>query len=188
MRSSSSSRASSYRAGGGAERRRSRGGAAADDADQDRPWSLDLGNVARRSRATRAAGERRGTERRRTRQADAEPRREPDQRARFRATGTSASATATRPARCSTFSRSCRSAISESTNVILRVIMPLTSQPGSDGTRINGLGDIVATVFFSPREVRQDHLGRRSGLPAAAGDEHARSAPRSSASGRRSSR
>ena len=40
--------------------------------------------------------------------------------------------------------------ISRSTNVILRVIMPLTSQPGPDGTRINGLGDIVTTAFFSP--------------------------------------
>jgi len=40
--------------------------------------------------------------------------------------------------------------ISTSTNVILRVIMPLTSQPASDGARINGLGDIVATAFFSP--------------------------------------
>jgi hypothetical protein len=40
--------------------------------------------------------------------------------------------------------------INESTNVILRVIMPLTSQPGFGDARINGLGDIVATVFFSP--------------------------------------
>jgi hypothetical protein len=40
--------------------------------------------------------------------------------------------------------------ISKSTNVILRVIMPLTSQPASGGGRINGLGDIVATAFFSP--------------------------------------
>jgi len=40
--------------------------------------------------------------------------------------------------------------ITESTNVILRVIMPLASQPGSDGVRINGLGDVVATAFFSP--------------------------------------
>ena len=40
--------------------------------------------------------------------------------------------------------------ISSSTNVILRVIMPLTSQPGSSDARINGLGDIVATAFFSP--------------------------------------
>ena len=40
--------------------------------------------------------------------------------------------------------------ISKSTNVILRVIMPLTSQPASGGARINGLGDIVATAFFSP--------------------------------------
>jgi hypothetical protein len=43
-------------------------------------------------------------------------------------------------------------AVSPSTNVILRIIMPLTSQPGSgsDGARINGMGDIVATAFFSP--------------------------------------
>ena len=40
--------------------------------------------------------------------------------------------------------------ISKSTNVILRVIMPLTSQPGSTDARINGMGDIVTTVFFSP--------------------------------------
>lgn len=40
--------------------------------------------------------------------------------------------------------------VSPSTNVILRVIMPMTSQPGPDGTRLNGLGDIVATAFFSP--------------------------------------
>jgi hypothetical protein len=40
--------------------------------------------------------------------------------------------------------------ISKTTNVILRVIMPLASQPGSDGGRINGLGDIVTTAFFSP--------------------------------------
>jgi len=40
--------------------------------------------------------------------------------------------------------------VSTSTNVILRVIMPLTSQPTSGTERINGLGDIVATAFFSP--------------------------------------
>ena len=40
--------------------------------------------------------------------------------------------------------------ISKSTNVILRVIMPLTSQPASTDARINGMGDIVATAFFSP--------------------------------------
>lgn len=40
--------------------------------------------------------------------------------------------------------------ISETMNIILRVIMPLTSQPVSDGTRLNGLGDVVATAFFSP--------------------------------------
>jgi len=42
--------------------------------------------------------------------------------------------------------------INPSTNVILRVIMPLTSQPGTDGVRVNGLGDIVATAFFSPAQ------------------------------------
>ena len=40
--------------------------------------------------------------------------------------------------------------INKTTNVILRVIMPLTSQPAPDGTRVNGFGDIVATAFFSP--------------------------------------
>ena len=40
--------------------------------------------------------------------------------------------------------------VSKSTNVILRVIMPLTSQPGSGDVRINGMGDIVTTAFFSP--------------------------------------
>ena len=42
--------------------------------------------------------------------------------------------------------------ISTSTNLILRVIMPLTSQPGPESVRINGLGDIVATAFFSPAQ------------------------------------
>ncbi len=43
-------------------------------------------------------------------------------------------------------------AVSKSTNVILRVILPLTSQPGTASTapRINGLADTVATFFFSP--------------------------------------
>ena len=41
--------------------------------------------------------------------------------------------------------------ISKTTNIILRVIMPLTSQPGStEDVRINGLRDIVATAFVSP--------------------------------------
>ena len=40
--------------------------------------------------------------------------------------------------------------VSASTNVILRVIMPLASQPGAGGTRINGMGDILTTAFFSP--------------------------------------
>lgn len=44
-------------------------------------------------------------------------------------------------------------AISKDMNIILRVIMPLTSQPGSDTARINGLGDIVATAFLSPQRV-----------------------------------
>jgi hypothetical protein len=41
--------------------------------------------------------------------------------------------------------------ISKSTNVILRVIMPLTSQPlDAGGSRTNGLGDVVLSTFFSP--------------------------------------
>ncbi len=40
--------------------------------------------------------------------------------------------------------------ITKTTNIILRVIMPLTSQPESTDVRINGLADIVATAFFSP--------------------------------------
>ena len=40
--------------------------------------------------------------------------------------------------------------ITRSTNVVLRVIMPLTSQPGSGDARVNGLGDVVTTAFFSP--------------------------------------
>jgi hypothetical protein len=49
--------------------------------------------------------------------------------------------------------------ISKSTNIILRVIMPLTSQPGSTGPRINGLGDIVVTAFFSPVKTGRIILG-----------------------------
>jgi hypothetical protein len=40
--------------------------------------------------------------------------------------------------------------ITPGTNVILRVIMPLASQPASDGTRVNAMGDVVMTAFFSP--------------------------------------
>ena len=40
--------------------------------------------------------------------------------------------------------------ISKSTNVVLRVIMPLTSQPGAEGLRINGMADTVVSAFFSP--------------------------------------
>jgi hypothetical protein len=40
--------------------------------------------------------------------------------------------------------------ISKSANLILRVILPLASQPGSGDVRVNGLGDVVMTAFFSP--------------------------------------
>jgi len=41
--------------------------------------------------------------------------------------------------------------VTPKTNLILRVIMPLASQPGPTADqRINGMGDIVATAFFSP--------------------------------------
>jgi hypothetical protein len=35
-------------------------------------------------------------------------------------------------------------------NIILRVIMPLVSQPTDDGLRINGMSDTLATAFLSP--------------------------------------
>ncbi len=38
-------------------------------------------------------------------------------------------------------------AITPSTNIILRVIMPLASQPGADGMRVNGLGDVVGKAL-----------------------------------------
>jgi len=41
-------------------------------------------------------------------------------------------------------------AASPSTNVVLRVIIPLTSQPTPTGERINGISDTVATAFFLP--------------------------------------
>ena len=41
-------------------------------------------------------------------------------------------------------------AASPSTNIILRLIVPLSSQPTPTGSRINGIGDTVATAFFSP--------------------------------------
>ena len=42
--------------------------------------------------------------------------------------------------------------VSRGTNLVLRVIMPLTSQPPAvtGGVRINGMGDVLATAFFSP--------------------------------------
>lgn len=45
--------------------------------------------------------------------------------------------------------------ISPNTNVIFRVIMPLTSQPAADGVRINGMGDVLATAFFSPSKTNR---------------------------------
>jgi hypothetical protein len=39
--------------------------------------------------------------------------------------------------------------VSKTMNVILRVIMPLTSQPGPDGVRVNGMSDTVLSAFFS---------------------------------------
>ncbi len=41
-------------------------------------------------------------------------------------------------------------ALNKSTNLILRVIVPISSQPTPDGTRVNGLGDVLMTPFFSP--------------------------------------
>jgi hypothetical protein len=40
--------------------------------------------------------------------------------------------------------------ISDSNNIILRVIMPMTSQPTDGGERINGFGDVLASAFISP--------------------------------------
>ncbi len=42
--------------------------------------------------------------------------------------------------------------LTRNTNLILRIILPVTSQPASDGSRINGLGDILMTAFFSPQK------------------------------------
>ena len=44
--------------------------------------------------------------------------------------------------------------ISKSTNVVLRVIMPLTSQPGAEGLRINGMADTVVSAFFVRHRIR----------------------------------
>ena len=44
--------------------------------------------------------------------------------------------------------------VTEDANLILRVILPVVSLPGSGGgERINGLGDIVLSAFFSPSKV-----------------------------------
>ena len=45
-------------------------------------------------------------------------------------------------------------AINKSTNIVLRVILPLTSQPAPDGTtRYSGVGDVLTTAFVSPSKV-----------------------------------
>lgn len=62
-------------------------------------------------------------------------------------------------------------AVSSRTNAILRVIMPLTSQPGPDSTRVNGLGDIIATAFFSPQNSGRLIWGAGPRVPPAHGDE-----------------
>ena len=41
-------------------------------------------------------------------------------------------------------------ALTEDWNVILRVIMPVLSQPTGDAQRTNGMGDTVTSVFLSP--------------------------------------
>lgn len=45
--------------------------------------------------------------------------------------------------------------ISKSTNLILRVIMPVMTQPGptAESPRISGMGDVVLSAFFSPQKV-----------------------------------
>ena len=40
--------------------------------------------------------------------------------------------------------------LTSSWNVILRVIMPVQSQPADDGLRFTGMGDTTMTIFFSP--------------------------------------
>jgi hypothetical protein len=40
--------------------------------------------------------------------------------------------------------------LTKSWNVILRVIMPLTSHPTDEGLRVNGMSDTVATAFLAP--------------------------------------
>jgi hypothetical protein len=42
--------------------------------------------------------------------------------------------------------------LNKSTNLILRVIMPVASQPAADEGRINGLGDVLMTPWFSPKK------------------------------------
>ena len=44
-------------------------------------------------------------------------------------------------------------ALTKDWNVILRVIMPLASQPTDDGLRINGMSDTLTTAFLSPSKL-----------------------------------
>ena len=44
-------------------------------------------------------------------------------------------------------------ALTKDWNVILRVIMPLVSQPTDDGLRINGMSDTLTTAFLSPSKL-----------------------------------
>ncbi|MCK7517089.1 MAG: hypothetical protein MZV64_04905 [Ignavibacteriales bacterium] len=74
--------------------------------------------------------------------------------------------------------------VSRSTNLILRVILPLASQPGSGDARVNGVGDVVMTAFFSPAKSGRFTWGRgRSSCCRRR--RTTRSAARSSASGHR---
>ena len=59
-------------------------------------------------------------------------------------------------------------AVSESTNVILRVIMPLTSQPGPDGHPLATAWATSSPPPSSPQQARPHDLGHGAGLPLAA--------------------
>ena len=61
--------------------------------------------------------------------------------------------------------------VSQSTNVILRVIMPLTSQPGPGERAYERHGRHPRDRVLLAGEIGQHHLGRWTGLPAASGDE-----------------
>jgi len=50
-------------------------------------------------------------------------------------------------------------AASPGTNVILRLIVPITSQPTPAGQRMNGMGDTLVTAFFSPSKTSRHIWG-----------------------------